>query len=138
MKKRTPISKIMTTDVITLNIIDTLETAKELFSKHNIKHIPIVQNKEVIGILSYSDMLRISYAEVSDDDSSVDTFVYDMYTIKQVMAKNLFMVPPNSTIKDVAKMLNEKEFHALPVVEDNELVGIVTTTDLINYLIEQL
>ena len=83
-------------------------------------------------------MLRISYAEVSDDDSSVDTFVYDMYTIKQVMAKNLFMVPPNSTIKDVAKMLNEKEFHALPVVEDNELVGIVTTTDLINYLIEQL
>ena len=138
MKKRTPISKIMTTDVITLNIIDTLETAKELFSKHNIKHIPIVQNKEVIGILSYSDMLRISYAEVSDDDSSVDTFVYDMYTIKQVMAKNLFMVPPNSTIKDVAKMLNHKEFHALPVVEDNELVGIVTTTDLINYLIEQL
>ncbi len=138
MKKRTPISQIMTTDVITLNIIDTLETAKELFSKHNIKHIPIVQNKEVIGILSYSDMLRISYAEVSDDDSSVDTFVYDMYTIKQVMAKNLFMVPPNSTIKDVAKMLNEKEFHALPVVEDNELVGIVTTTDLINYLIEQL
>lgn len=138
MKKRTPISKIMTTDVVTLNIIDTLETAKELFSKHNIRHIPIVQNKEVLGILSYSDMLRISYAEVSDDDKSVDTFVYDMYTIKQVMAKNLFMVPPNSTIKDVAKMLNEKEFHALPVVEDNELVGIVTTTDLINYLIEQL
>jgi len=64
--------------------------------------------------------------------------VYDMFSIQQVMAKNLFMVAPNSTIKEVAELLSKKEFHALPVVEDNELVGIVTTTDLINYLIAQL
>ena len=61
-----------------------------------------------------------------------------MFSIQQVMAKNLFMVAPNSTIKEVAELLSKKEFHALPVVEDNELVGIVTTTDLINYLIAQL
>lgn len=138
MKKRTPISKIMTTDVVTLNVIDTLETAEKLFKKHKIRHIPIVQNKEIIGMLSYTDLLRISFADISDDENNVDTFVYDMFSIKQVMAKNLFLVPPYTTVKEVAELLREKEFHALPVVEDNELVGIVTTTDLINYLIEQL
>jgi len=60
-----------------------------------------------------------------------------MFTIEQVMAKNLVSVPSTKTIKEVAEILATKEFHALPVVDANKLVGIVTTTDLINYLIEQ-
>jgi CBS domain-containing membrane protein len=138
MKKRTPISKIMTTNVVTLNIADSLETAEKLFKEYKIRHIPVVKNKEVIGMLSYSDLLRISYSDVSEDEQNVVTFMYDMFTIKQVMAKNLYMVPPYASVKDVAELLSKKEFHALPVVEDNELVGIVTTTDLINFLVEQL
>jgi CBS domain-containing protein len=138
MKKRTPISKIMTSKVVTLNITDTLETAEKLFKEHNIRHIPVVRNKEVIGMLSYTDLLRISYSDVSEDEKSVDTFMYDMFTIKQVMAKNLYMVPPYASVKDVAELLSKQEFHALPVVEDDELVGIVTTTDLINFLVDNL
>jgi CBS domain-containing membrane protein len=138
MKKTTPISKIMTKNVVTLNIVDSLETAEKLFKEHKIRHIPIVKNKEVIGMLSYSDLLRISYSEVSEDEQNVETFMYDMYTIKQVMAKNPYMVPPYTSVKDVAELLSKKKFHALPVVEDNELVGIVTSKDLINFLVEQL
>ena len=138
MKRTTPISEIMTTEVVTLNVADRLETAEKLFKKYKIRHIPVVKDKAVLGMLSYTDLLRISFADVSDDETSIDTFVYDMFSIQQVMAKNLFMVAPNSTIKEVAELLSKKEFHALPVVEDNELVGIVTTTDLINYLIAQL
>lgn len=128
----------MTTEVVTLNVADRLETAEKLFKKYKIRHIPVVKDKAVLGMLSYTDLLRISFADVSDDETSIDAFVYDMFSIQQVMAKNLFMVAPNSTIKEVAELLSKKEFHALPVVEDNELVGIVTTTDLINYLIAQL
>ena len=137
MKRTTPISEIMTTEVVTLNVADRLETAEKLFKKYKIRHIPVVKDKAVLGMLSYTDLLRISFADVSDDETSIDAFVYDMFSIQQVMAKNLFMVAPNSTIKEVAELLSKKEFHALPVVEDNELVGIVTTTDLINYLIAQ-
>ena len=138
MKRTTPISEIMTTEVVTLNVADRLETAEKLFKKYKIRHIPVVKDKAVLGMLSYTDLLRISFADVSDDETSIDAFVYDMFSIQQVMAKNLFMVAPNSTIKEVAELLSKKEFHALPVVEDNELVVIVTTTDLINYLIAQL
>ena len=138
MKRTTPISEIMTTEVVTLNVADRLETAEKLFKKYKIRHIPVVKDKAVLGMLSYTDLLRISFADVSDDETSIDAFGYDMFSIQQVMAKNLFMVAPNSTIKEVAELLSKKEFHALPVVEDNELVGIVTTTDLINYLIAQL
>jgi CBS domain-containing membrane protein len=138
MKKRTPISAIMTTDVITLNLTDNLETAESLFKKNKIRHIPVVSGDHIIGILSYTDLLRISFADsVNEEEQDVDTVVYNMFTIEQVMAKNLVSVTSNSTIKEVAEILSKKEFHALPIVDDNKLVGIVTTTDLINFLIEQ-
>ena len=137
MRKRTPISEIMTKDLVTLNLTDSLENAEKLFKENKIRHIPVIHNKEILGILSYTDILRISFADVSDDEKNVDTFVYDMFSIKQVMAKNVFAVSSNTTIKEVAELLAKKEFHALPVVDDNELVGIVTTTDLIKYLINQ-
>ncbi len=138
MKKRTPVSKIMTSDVITLNYSNGLETAERLFKEHNIRHIPVVSGDAIVGMLSYTDLLRISFADAIDEnETDVDTVVYEMFTIEQVMAKSLVSVTSNTTIKEVAEILSKKEFHALPVVDDNKLVGIVTTTDLINYLIEQ-
>ncbi|MFH6605150.1 CBS domain-containing protein [Maribacter algicola] len=138
MKKRTPISTIMTKNVITLNKTDNLETAELLFKRHKIRHIPVVSGKEVIGMLSYTDLLRISFADaVDEDEETVETTVYNMFTIEQVMAKKLVSVSSTMTIKQVAEILAKKEFHAIPVIDDDELVGMVTTTDLINYLIEQ-
>lgn len=138
MKKRTPISAIMTKDVITLNHTDNLETAETLFKKNNIRHIPVVSGEAIIGMLSYTDLLRISFADaVDENEESVDTVVYNMFSIEQVMAKNLISVSSDALIKDVAEILAKKEFHALPVVDNDKLVGIVTTTDLINYLIDQ-
>lgn len=138
MKKREPISTIMTTHVITLNYNDTLEAAEKLFKKHKIRHIPVVSGQTVKGMLSYTDLLRISFADAVDEDSdTVDTVVYNMFNIEQVMAKNLVSVASTTTIKDVAEVLASKEFHALPVIDDDKLVGIVTTTDLIKYLIAQ-
>ncbi|WP_103863993.1 CBS domain-containing protein [Aquimarina sp. I32.4] len=138
MKKRTPVSKIMTSDVITLNHTNGLETAEMLFKEHNIRHIPVVSGETITGMLSYTDLLRISFADAVDiDEKDVDTVVYEMFTIEQVMAKNLVSVNSNTTIKEVAEILAKKEFHALPVIDNNVLVGIVTTTDLINYLLDQ-
>lgn len=138
MKKRTPISEIMTSDVITLNYSDTLETAELLFKKNKIRHIPVVSGDKIKGILSYTDLLRISFADaIDEEEDTVDTVVYNMFTIEQVMAKNVISVSSDTLIKEVAQILANKEFHALPVVDNKKLVGIVTTTDLINYLIDQ-
>ena len=102
MKKREPISTIMTTNVITLNNNDTLETAEKLFKKHKIRHIPVVSGQTIKGMLSYTDLLRISFADAVDEDTdTVDTVVYNMFDIEQVMAKNLVSVSSTTTIKEV-------------------------------------
>lgn len=133
------ISEIMTKNIIALNRDDDLETAEMLFKRNKIRHIPVVAEDVIIGMLSYTDLLRISFADaVYETEEEVDTLVYNMFTIDQVMAKNVVTVSSTATIKEVAKILAENEFHALPVVDDGRLVGIVTTTDLINYLLKQL
>ncbi|WP_396170531.1 CBS domain-containing protein, partial [Flavobacterium sp.] len=63
--------------------------------------------------------------------------VYNMFSVEQVMTKNLTTIFPETTIKEAAEILSKNEFHALPVIENGSLVGIVTTTDLIKYLIDQ-
>lgn len=138
MKKRVPVSKIMTKNVVKLNTTDDLATAEKLFKKHRIRHIPVVSGDRAIGMLSYTDLMRISFADaIDEDEQEVDSMVYNMFTIEQVMAKNIISVSSDTTIKDTAKFLAEREFHALPVIDDDKLVGIVTTTDLILYLINQ-
>lgn len=138
MKKRAPVSTIMTKDIITLNTTDNLMKAEQLFREYKIRHIPVVSGEKIIGILSYTDLLRISFADsFNESENTVDAVVYNMFTIEQVMAKNLVSVSSSTTIKDVSHILANNEFHALPVVDDWKLVGIVTTTDLINYLIEK-
>ncbi|WCO00702.1 CBS domain-containing protein [Psychroserpens ponticola] len=138
MKKRTPVSAIMTKNIIAVNRTDDLETAEKLFKQHHIRHIPVVSGDVIIGMLSYTDLLRISFADaVNENETEVDTVVYNMFTINQVMSKNVVTISSEVTIKEVAELLAKNEFHALPVVDEGQLVGIVTTTDLINYLIDQ-
>ena len=138
MIRKAPVTTIMTENVITLKRNDNLEKAEYLFKHHRIRHIPVVSDNVIIGMLSYTDLLRLSFADVTDTpEGSEDVLVYNMFTIQQVMNKKIVSVSSSNTIKEVAEILATKEFHALPVVDNNKLVGIVTTTDLIKYLLKQ-
>jgi CBS domain-containing membrane protein len=137
MKKHVPVSTIMTKNVVKLNLSDDLTKAESLFKKHKIRHIPVVSGNKILGMLSYTDLLRISFVDAVDDDEVIDATVYNMFTVEQVMAKKIIAISSETTIKEAAEILSSKEFHALPVCEGDLLVGIVTTTDLIKYLIDQ-
>jgi len=138
MIRKAPVTTIMTQNVVTLKKSDSLEKAEKLFKKHHIRHIPVVSDKAIIGMLSYTDLLRISFADSAfEEEDYVESVVYNMFTIEQVMVKKIVSVKSSNTIKEVAEILAKSEFHALPVVDNNILAGIVTTTDLINYLLKQ-
>lgn len=137
MKPQVPVSNIMSTQLIKLNLTDELKKAEKLFKKNKIRHIPVVNGNTIVGMLSYTDLLRISFADAVEEDEVVDVMVYNMFTIEQVMTKKLTTITPDTTIKEAAEILSTHEFHALPVVEDDLLVGILTTTDVIKYLLAQ-
>lgn len=138
MKQRVPVSTIMTKNIVKLNLTDDLSKAEVLFKNNRIKHIPVMNHCEIVGMLSYTDLLRASCAEsIDEEEGGIESLVYNMFSISQVMTKEVVIINPYTTIKEAAIILAKNEFHSLPVCDGVNLLGIVTTTDLINYLLEQ-
>lgn len=136
MKKRVPITEIMSKDPVTVDPAQSLYEVEELLNRHNIRHIPVIDGERLIGVISRSDLLRISVTDLNEEEDGVESVVYNMYTIPQVMTKMPVFIDKNYSIKEAAEMLAKQSFHSLPVVEEGKLIGIVTSTDLIKYLIK--
>lgn len=71
MKKHVSVTSIMTTNVVKINVTDDLTKAEQLFKKHHIRHIPVVSGNSIVGMLSYTDLLRISFVDAVDEDADV-------------------------------------------------------------------
>ena len=137
MKNDISVSQIMTKNILRLSLSDSLSTAESLMKKNHIRHLPVVENEHIVGIISLNDLLRISFADATDGGGDdVETTVYEMFTVEQVMTQKVEYITSSHTVTDVAKLFLEHEFHALPVVDDDCLTGIVTTTDVIRFFLE--
>lgn len=136
MKKRTPITKIMSKDILTVNQKQTLKEVDKILKNKHVRHVPVVSGKNVIGMLSSTDIQKISFINTVDGDE-ITTGMFDVLTIEQVMSKNLKTMQEDETIYDAAVMLSENDFHAIPILKGEDLVGIVTSTDLLKYLVDQ-
>jgi CBS domain-containing protein len=138
MKKREPVSSIMTKSVVTAQLNnDNLRTIKEEFKNHRIRHIPVMNGHDLVGIVSKNDLMRLSFGNLFDGQDAADEAIFDMLSIEQVMTQHPTTISPETEIRDVAKIFVEQDFHSLPVVENNELKGIVTSTDVLEYMLSQ-
>lgn len=137
MKKREKVANVMTKEVLTINVNDSLHNANNLFNSKKLRHLPVVANDHLVGILSQTDILRISFGNTFGEQNGGDEAIFEMLSINQVMKHSPTTVNSNNTLKEAAQILAEKEFHALPVVDNEKLVGIITTTDILHYFIEE-
>jgi CBS domain-containing protein len=137
MKKREPVSHIMTSHVYSVRDDDTLMNVVDIFRKHKIRHLPVVKGKSIVGIISSTDIDRLTFGALFEREDTTDQALLEMLTIPHVMTSKLKTVSPDTPIKEVAEIFVSSHFHALPVVEGEKLKGIVTTTDVMKYILEQ-
>ena len=133
-----PVSTIMTTDIFKVTVENSLREVNKMFAKYHIRHAPVVDGEKLVGILSLTDIQRLSFRDSFNDDPEIDSSIADMLTVGQVMKHNPVTLTADDPILKAAEILTTAEFHALPVVTDGKLVGIVTTTDIIKFLIQQV
>ena len=135
MKKNESIEKVLSRDVVTTHTGEKLSDARKLFAKNGFHHLPVLSGKKLIGLISASDILGISVEGIESDERSMDAYLDHQFSIEEIMKKELRTLTAKSTIADAAELLSDGSFHAVPVVNDeDELVGLVTSTDLIRYL----
>ncbi|MCB9317857.1 MAG: CBS domain-containing protein [Lewinellaceae bacterium] len=119
-----PVSEFMAKDLITVGEGDGLNEVKKIFDDHNIHHIPVVHFKEIKGMISKTDFLAYQKGVGKEADlAKIDA--------KQVMTTKLAKLSPDDRIQIAIDLFTLNRFHALPVVDKGELVGLITTHDLI-------
>jgi CBS domain-containing protein len=141
MKKTEAVGTIMTKHVYTVQLNDKLFDVYDMVRKHHIRHIPVIHKKHLVGIISRNDLDRLAFSDQFAGEEDADEAVFEMLNIGQVMTSNPRVVKVTDPIQDVAKILSTEEFHALPVVDEKDatkLAGIVTTTDVIKYLLKKV
>ncbi len=138
MKRNEPINSIMAQTPTTVNVTQKLSEVRRLMSKQRVHHIPVVSGRKLVGLLSATDMLRLSLTAYGTDERAVDAMLDHEFSIEGVMTTDLVTLDESSTVRDASDRLRDGRFHSLPVVDGGgNLVGIVTSTDLIGYLHDQ-
>ena len=137
MKKREPVSHIMTKQVITMQSTDTLQDVVAVLKANPIRHLPVLSGGKIAGMISSNDVNRLTFGKLFDNQDKIDEALLEMLTIDQIMTHKVVSVSSDTSIREVAELFAEAEFHAVPVVDDTFLVGIITTTDVIRYMLAQ-
>jgi acetoin utilization protein AcuB len=127
-----PVSTIMTTKLITLTPDDKVEKAKEIFEAHPIHHLPVVRYKQIVGMVSKSDLLSFIHGfSTAQDGKYMENVRLKAWKVEDIMTKRLAKVEVTDSIRTVLDVFLLNKFHALPVMDGEDLAGIVTTHDII-------
>jgi CBS domain-containing protein len=127
-----PIVRIMTESPATVAPGDSLAKARRLFESSNVHHLPVVDDGALVGILSANDFLKLHLLKNSKAP-------VDKASVRQLMHADPVAVPGNASLRDASEHLLDGGFHALPVVDaDGSVIGIITTSDLVQYLLHHV
>jgi CBS domain-containing protein len=125
------VEDVMTREVVTLGPEDTLRDAVNAVQRNRIRHIPIVEGERLVGMVTDRDIKRVTpslHGGISQDEFNR---TLDELTLGHVMTRDPLSVHPQTSIKDAVALLIDRKYGALPVVEGETLVGIVSDIDFL-------
>ncbi len=127
-----PVRDIMTATPITLKPSATIGDAAKIFDKYKVHHIPIAIDDKLVGIVSMSDYLFFRRGFLDDrDDEKIEDIRMNNYEVSYIMTKGIATMESDERVNVALDIFKENLFHAIPIVDDGSLVGILTTHDII-------
>jgi len=128
------VREIMMGSPVTLKPEDTLDLANDVISLGRIRHIPVVDTGQLVGLLSERDLMGAAASRIFGLRQKSKTALLKSVLIREVMRKRVITVTPETSIEDAARLMADKKIGCLPVVSDGGIVGLMTTTDILRYV----
>ncbi|MBI2357823.1 MAG: CBS domain-containing protein [Deltaproteobacteria bacterium] len=125
------VREIMTTDVVTLSVDDTLRMANDIMALANLRFFPVYQGERIVGVVSWVDLIRASLASAVRHGGEPLREALGAITIGDVTMGPPITVSPNLTMAAAARIMVEKRTDCLLVVERDCLIGLATRTDFL-------
>lgn len=127
------ITTIMTKNVVCVSPDQNILDVKHIYEKKEFHHhIPVTENGKLVGMISLVDfMYHIAGAGIDDNNK-----IYSELKVKDIMTRKPYYLTVDATINDVAKVLAKGRYHAVPILEEDKIVGIVSTADIITHYLK--
>lgn len=131
------VKEIMSKQLVTLNADSKLSFAEDIMYLGRIRHLPVVNGKEIVGILTQRDLYKASLTSIVTNWDENKTFL-DSVKVAEVMTKDVIAISPDTSIEDATQIMVDRKVGCLPVVEGkNILLGLITETDVLQYFINE-
>lgn len=127
------IGEVMSTDVLSLKLNDTLRMADDMLNLAQVRHFPVLDGDRIAGIVNHDDLLHASMASIVRHPKSAPRAVLGNVAVKDVM-KPAMTVAPELSVRSAAEIMVERGIEVLLVVENGRLTGLATRTDLLREL----
>lgn len=126
------VSTIMTTEMVTITEDEPLTKVEDIFRNHRIHHIPVVHVARLAGIVSKSDYLFFKRGfNDHSTDKRIDLFRLKTHTVGDIMTRGVATLNKDDKIGVALEIFKENLFHAIPIMEEDRLVGILSTYDIL-------
>ncbi len=125
---------LMQTDVVTLEAGERLDLADSLMRLGRIRHMPVLEGGKLVGILSQRDLFRAAISTALHLRPAAEREWLAKIPVREVMTTPVITATPDTTVRAAVQLMLEHKIGCLPVVEQGQLVGLVSETDLLRYL----
>lgn len=133
------VGRIMHTELITVSPTTSLEDANILIKKKKIDHLPVIsKNGELVGILSDRDLKQYWASPATSLSKNELNYLIQQVIVEMIMIKAVITISPETTVERAALIMQENDINALPVLENNQLVGIITSSDVMDVLLSAI
>jgi len=133
MVKATQVAELMSAKVATLGQGDTLDIADGIMCMGRIRHLPVLEQGEVVGVVSQRDLFRSALGAALAFGIVHPQELMRSLEVRDVMSAPAVTVQPDASVQDAARTMAEKKIGCLPVVARGRLVGILTEHDVLRY-----
>jgi acetoin utilization protein AcuB len=124
------VNELMSRDVKTAGPDEDARTVYKKFTELGIHHVPVVEGRKMVGIISTSDYRGVIHGESKGAKITAD-MVFGGLSVRALMTRNPLTVPPEATVQIAAQLMQQNQIHALPVIAGGELLGIITSSDIL-------
>jgi acetoin utilization protein AcuB len=132
------VSNIMTPNPLTVTPRNAIRTAVNLMREGGFRRLPVVDRGRLVGIITDRDLRRAANSPFVVREQWYDNFILDHIEVGSCMTPNPVTIGPTEPVAEAARLMRNHKIGGLPVVSDGQLVGIVTETDLLDFLIRML
>jgi CBS domain-containing protein len=126
----------MTSPVVTVTTETNLSAARKIIDEKHIRALPVMKGEKLLGIVTRRGLLRLDLSILGNESWNLGVDLADE-TVGDVMTANPLTIRPDSLIPKAARIMLENKITALPVLENDKLVGILTNSDLLRFILAE-